>query len=86
MRRDDIVVAMADLRNADAEAMHGHGRLMDAHPWLPWLALVLKSTAADTPEVERILRASADFFTAPVDAGTSDRNPDEDRQRLLVGR
>ncbi len=67
MRRDDIVVAMADLRNADAEAIMAMGRLMDAHPWLPWLALVLKSTAADTPEVERILRASNDFFTAPVD-------------------
>jgi two-component system response regulator HydG len=67
MRRDDIVVAMADLRRSDAGAVQAMGRLMDNHPWLPWLALVLQETAADTPEVERILRASADFFTVPVD-------------------
>ncbi len=67
MRRDDIVVAMADLRHSDAETVAAMGRLMDEHPWLPWLAVVQQQTAADTPDVERILRASADFFTAPVD-------------------
>ena len=68
MRRDDIVVAMADLRHSGAHAVHAMGQLMDNYPWLPWLAVVLQETAADTPEVERILRASADYFTVPVDA------------------
>lgn len=67
MRRDDIVVAMADLRRSDSDAVMAVGRLMDNHPWLPWLAMVPQETAASTPEVERILRASADFFTEPVD-------------------
>jgi len=67
MRRDDIVVAMADLRRSDADAVKAIGQLMDNHPWLPWLAVVLQETAANTPEVECILRASADFFTEPVD-------------------
>lgn len=67
MRRDDIVVAMADLRHSDAGSVQAMGHLMDAHPWLPWLAVVLQQTAASTPEVERILRASADFFTTPID-------------------
>ena len=67
MRRGDIVVAMADLRRSDADTVRAMGRLMANHPWLPWLALVSQEIAANTPEVERILRASADFFTAPVD-------------------
>jgi two-component system, NtrC family, response regulator HydG len=67
MRRDDIVVAMADLRRGNAETVQAMGRLMDEHPWLPWLAAVLQETAADAPEVERILRASTDFFTAPIE-------------------
>lgn len=68
MRRDDIVVAMADLRQSSADTVQAMGRLMDDYPRLPWLALVLKQTAADTPEVERILRASVDFFTSPLDS------------------
>ena len=67
MRRGDIVVAMADLRRSDAYTVRAMGQLMADHPWLPWLALVSQETAADTPEVERILRASVDFFAAPVD-------------------
>ncbi len=67
MRRDDIVVAMADLRRSSAGAVHAMGQLMDNYPWLPWLAVILQETAADAPEVERILRASADHFTVPVD-------------------
>ena len=66
-RRDDVVVALADLRRSDLGTVQSMGHLMDEHPWLPWLAVVLQETSADTPEVERILRASADFFTAPVD-------------------
>lgn len=67
MRRGDIVVALADLRQSNAETVLSMGRLMDDHPWLPWLALVLQQTVADTPEVERILHASTDFFVAPLD-------------------
>lgn len=69
MRRDDVIVAMADLRQSNADTVQAMGRLMDDYPWLPWLALVLKGTAAATPEVERILRASADYFTAPLNNG-----------------
>ncbi|HEV2679600.1 MAG TPA: sigma-54 dependent transcriptional regulator [Rhodanobacter sp.] len=67
MRRGDIVVAIADLRHSDEQAVRAMGRLMDNHPWLPWLVLVPQETAAGKPEVERVLRDSADFFTVPVD-------------------
>lgn len=67
VRDGDIVVAMADLRSCSAAALQAMGRLMADHPRLPWLALVSQETAAQTPEVERILRASIDFFTAPID-------------------
>ncbi|WP_426701039.1 sigma 54-interacting transcriptional regulator [Rhodanobacter sp. Col0626] len=67
MRRDDIVVALADLRAGDAQTIYAMRRLMDAHPWLPWLALVVRQTLVDEPDVERILRTSAEFFTVPID-------------------
>jgi DNA-binding NtrC family response regulator len=67
MRRGDIVVAMADLRCSNVDTVQAMGRLMANQPWLPWLALVSQETTADTREVERILRASVEFFTAPVD-------------------
>lgn len=67
MRRGDIVVAMADLRHSNEQAVQAMVGLMDNHPWLPWLVLVRQETAAGKPEVERILRDSADFFTEPVD-------------------
>ncbi|MFC5436358.1 sigma 54-interacting transcriptional regulator [Rhodanobacter umsongensis] len=67
MRRDDVVVAMADLRRSDPATVQSMRRLMDEHPWLPWLVVVLQETSAVTPEVQRILHAGVDFFTAPVD-------------------
>jgi DNA-binding NtrC family response regulator len=67
IRRGDIVVAMADLRNADAEALREMARLMADHPRLPWLALLSTETVVQAPEVECVLRASIDFFTAPID-------------------
>ncbi|KZC18030.1 Fis family transcriptional regulator [Rhodanobacter sp. FW510-R12] len=67
MRRDDIVVALADLRHSDAETVQAMDRLMADYPWLPWLALVSRHTAADTPETERILRASTAFLTVPFE-------------------
>ncbi|GAB2552744.1 sigma-54 dependent transcriptional regulator [Rhodanobacter koreensis] len=67
MRRGDIVVAMADLRRCSADTARSIGQVMARHPWLPWLALVSPETAVHTAEVERILRASVESFTAPVD-------------------
>jgi DNA-binding NtrC family response regulator len=67
MRRGDVVVAMADLRCSNTDTVQAMGRLMDRHPWLPWLVVMLRETSADSPELERILRTSADFFIAPVD-------------------
>ncbi|MFK2872731.1 sigma-54 dependent transcriptional regulator [Dyella lipolytica] len=67
IRRGDTVVAMADLRNADVDALREMARLMADHPRLPWLALLSADTVVQTPEVELVLRASIDFFTAPID-------------------
>ena len=67
IRRGDVVVAMADLRKADVDALRQMARLMADHPRLPWLALLSSETIVRTPEVEGVLRASIDFFTAPID-------------------
>jgi two-component system response regulator HydG len=67
MRRDHLVVAVADLRLGERDAVEAMGRLMTRHPWLPWLALISPETAAHTPEVERILRTSVECFTDPID-------------------
>ena len=69
VRAGDFVVAMADLRHRNADALQAMGQLMASHPQLPWLALVSSETAAQAPEVKRILQASVDFFTAPIDTG-----------------
>jgi len=67
IRRGDTVVAMADVRKADVEALHSMAKLMADHPRIPWLALLSTDTSVQRPEVERVLRASIDFFTAPID-------------------
>jgi DNA-binding NtrC family response regulator len=67
IRRGDMVVALADLRKADVDALREMARLMADQPRLPWLALLSADTAVQTPEVERVVRASIDFFTAPID-------------------
>lgn len=67
IRRGDMVVAMADLRSAGNDALLEMARLMADQPRLPWLALLSADTAVQTPDVERVLRASIDFFTAPID-------------------
>ena len=69
VRGGDIVVAMADLRESDDRGLDAMGELMAAHPRLIWLALVSSRTSAQAPRVQRILQASVDFFTAPVDLG-----------------
>ena len=51
----------------DIDAVQSMAQVMAGHPWLPWLALVSPESAAHSTEVERILQASAEFFTAPVD-------------------
>lgn len=63
----DIVVAMADLRDSDGALLEAMDELIAAHPRVIWVALLSGSTSAHTPSVERILRASIAFFTAPVD-------------------
>lgn len=67
IRRGDVVVAMADLRQADVDTLGQMAKLMADHPRLPWLALLSTDTVVQSPEVERVLRASIDFFTAPID-------------------
>ncbi|WP_425480232.1 sigma 54-interacting transcriptional regulator [Dyella monticola] len=67
IRRGDTVVAMADVRKADMETLLSIARLMADHPRIPWLALLSSDTPVQAPEVERVLRASIDFFTAPID-------------------
>jgi two-component system, NtrC family, response regulator HydG len=67
IRGGDVVVAMADLRKADVDTLGQMAKLMADHPRLPWLALLSAETVVQTPEVERVLRASIDFFTAPID-------------------
>ncbi|QAU24120.1 sigma-54-dependent Fis family transcriptional regulator [Dyella sp. M7H15-1] len=67
IRRGDIVVAMADLRKADVDTLSQMAKLMANHPRLPWLVLLSVDTVVQTPEVERVLRACIDFFTAPID-------------------
>jgi DNA-binding NtrC family response regulator len=62
-----MVVAMADLRSADKDALLEMARLMAEQPRLPWLALLSADTAVQTADVERVLRASIDFFTSPID-------------------
>jgi DNA-binding NtrC family response regulator len=67
IRRGDRVVAMADVRKADVDTLLSMAKLMADHPRIPWLALVSADTSVQRPEVERVLRASIDFFTAPID-------------------
>jgi len=67
IRRGDIVVAMADVRKADLETLRSIAKLMADHPRIPWLALLSTDTSVQAPEMERVLRASIDFFTAPID-------------------
>lgn len=67
IRRGDTVVAMADVRKADIETLRNIAQLMADHPRIPWLAILSTDTSVQAPEVERVLRASIDFFTAPID-------------------
>jgi len=67
VRNGDTVVALADLREGDEGRIRAMEQLMAKHPRLPWLALVSPDTPAHEPLVERVLGASVDCFTAPLD-------------------
>lgn len=67
MRNGNTVVALADLRQSDAASIEIMEHMMADHPGLPWLSLIAPDMPAQEPSVSRILQASADFFTEPVD-------------------
>jgi two-component system, NtrC family, response regulator HydG len=66
-RNGDIVVALADLRDTSAQSIQAMERLMAEHPRLPWLAVVSPDMPTLESPFERILQASMDFFTDPLD-------------------
>jgi DNA-binding NtrC family response regulator len=66
-RNGDIVVALADLRDTSAQSVQAMERVMAEHPRLPWLALVSPDMPMLESPFERILQASMDFFTDPLD-------------------
>jgi DNA-binding NtrC family response regulator len=67
MRNGEVVVALADLRQGDTRCVQAMERLMADHPRLPWLALISPDVPAQEPQVDRILQAGMEFFTAPLD-------------------
>uniref|UniRef100_UPI001E3ECBC4 VpsR-related response regulator n=1 Tax=Dyella sp. ASV21 TaxID=2795114 RepID=UPI001E3ECBC4 len=67
MRNNDTVVALADLRLGDPASPLIMAQLMEDHPWLPWVALVSPDMPAQDPLIDRILEASIEYVTAPVD-------------------
>ncbi|WP_266183889.1 sigma-54 dependent transcriptional regulator [Dyella humicola] len=67
MRNNDTVVALADLRHGDSESAQAMAQLMADHPWLPWVALIAPDMPTHDPLIDRILDASIEYFTTPVD-------------------
>ena len=67
VRSGEWAVAMADLRDCAPETLNLMSQLMAGHPDRVWLALLSADTSAHAPAVARILQASIDYFTAPVD-------------------
>ena len=63
----EVVVALADLRHASLGDMQALERLMSSYMNLPWVALVSPDVVVREPSAERILQASMDFLTAPLD-------------------
>jgi len=66
-RGGNTVVAVADLRDADAAGMTAMALVMDAHPGLPWLALMPAEMPAGEPALGGMIDTCVDVFTAPVD-------------------
>jgi DNA-binding NtrC family response regulator len=67
MRNNDTVVALADLRLSDSASAHAMAQLMADHPWLPWVALISPDMPTHDALINRILEASIEYFTTPVD-------------------
>jgi DNA-binding NtrC family response regulator len=67
VRNGHTVVALADLRQADAGSVAAMERMMADHPGLPWLSLVMPGMPVQEPQINRILQASIEFFSEPVD-------------------
>jgi DNA-binding NtrC family response regulator len=67
MRHGDIVVAIADLRRCDAEAVPALRNLVADHPWLPWLLLMTDANQVQDPLVQPVLSACTASFTAPFE-------------------
>ncbi|HEY2621923.1 MAG TPA: sigma-54 dependent transcriptional regulator [Dyella sp.] len=67
MRNNDTVVALADLRHSDSEPAQAMAQLMADHPWLPWVALIAPDMPTNDPLIDRVLEASIEYFTTPVD-------------------
>ncbi|QEE25944.1 sigma-54-dependent Fis family transcriptional regulator [Rhodanobacter glycinis] len=67
MRHGDIVVAIADLRRCDAEALPALRNLVADHPWLPWLLLMTDADQVQDPLVQPVLSACTASFTAPFE-------------------
>ncbi|MFC5743041.1 sigma-54 interaction domain-containing protein [Dyella tabacisoli] len=66
-RHGDIVVALADLRCGDAHRVQAIVKWMAEHPHLLWLTLLSPDAPVQTPQVECLVHASMDCFTAPLD-------------------
>ncbi|MBT2116268.1 DNA-binding NtrC family response regulator [Dyella sp. SG562] len=66
-RGGNTVVAVADLREAEAASMTAMALVMDAHPGLPWLALMPAEMPAGEPALGGMIDTCVDVFTAPVD-------------------
>ena len=66
-RNGDVVVALADLRHTGTQGTRSMEQLMVDHPSLPWLAVILPDMSTLDSSSDRILQASLDFFTDPLD-------------------
>jgi two-component system response regulator HydG len=67
LRRGDTVVALADLRQGGVDTVRAMEQMMADHPRLPWLTLLSAQMPAQDPQLARVLQASMDFFTEPLD-------------------
>ena len=67
VRNDSRVVAVADLRSAEMDVIRSVDRTVAENAGVPWIALISAQTPTHEPIVKRILEASLDFFTMPID-------------------
>ncbi|MBD8881228.1 sigma-54-dependent Fis family transcriptional regulator [Rhodanobacter sp. 7MK24] len=67
VREGGGMVALADLRQGDAQLLQAMQQLMTDCPSVPWIALIPLDMPARRPQVKRILQGCRDFFSAPLD-------------------